>query len=244
MKHLYEIESGGRFIYGGVEWVKLAADGGTVLTLAADSLFQKAFDEENCNDWRKSSSRKYLNGAFLDKLVDAGADYSAFVEFDSDLTADDGMKNYGSATDKIALLSCDQYREYRDIIPMLDEWWWTLTPWTCNPEYSYDARCVSTDGALDWNYAYYGDRGLRPLCNLKSEILVSVQGEEDEPPYTNVARSEIVEEARDAILTVLTEDYPVDIWGDALGAAVASLFTSKLNADEAEVENRARHEQK
>lgn len=38
---------------------------------------------------------------------------------------------------------------------------------------SYGVRCVYSSGALSYNIAYRGGRGVRPLCNLKSEILVS-----------------------------------------------------------------------
>ena len=34
-------------------------------------------------------------------------------------------------------------------------------------------RYVNSDGSLCGNNACSGDRGVRPLCNLKSEILVS-----------------------------------------------------------------------
>lgn len=53
-------------------------------------------------------------------------------------------------------------------------------------------------------------------------------------------RAETVEEARDAILCVLVEDYPADIWGDALGAAVASMFTAKIDAEGVRLEDSAR----
>ena len=50
-------------------------------------------------------------------------------------------------------------------------WWWYLrTPYA---SYSCNVRDVSTGGALSSAYAYHGDGGVRPLCNLKSEILVS-----------------------------------------------------------------------
>ena len=38
---------------------------------------------------------------------------------------------------------------------------------------SYNVRNVNSSGAMNWNNAYNGNRGVRPLCNLKSEILVS-----------------------------------------------------------------------
>ena len=39
------------------------------------------------------------------------------LPFVSDLTSDDGMKNYGTAEDYVFLLSCDLYRKYREQIP-------------------------------------------------------------------------------------------------------------------------------
>ena len=35
------------------------------------------------------------------------------------------------------------------------------------------ARLVSSGGALGWGRAYYGDYGLRPACNLSSDLLIS-----------------------------------------------------------------------
>ena len=35
------------------------------------------------------------------------------------------------------------------------------------------ARCVNTDGTLNWINAYYGNYGLRPACNLSSDLLIS-----------------------------------------------------------------------
>ena len=74
--------------------------------------------------------------------------------------------------------------------------------------------------------------GVRPLCYLKSEILVSVPGEDDEEKNVEVAeedRAQLVLIASDRILNALNE-YPVEVWGEALGATVASLFTSKQDA--------------
>jgi len=230
MKHLCEVKAGARFIYGGIEWVKLETPDAGTLALSAEPVFERAFDEENCNDWRKSSLRRELNGTFLDALEKEGADRAAFMEFDSDLTADDGMKNYGCATDRIALLSCDMYRKFRDLIPRVEDWCWTLTPWTCDPEYSYYVHNVTSSGALDISIAYSGYYGVRPLCYLKSEILVSIPGEEGKDSHTAEDLEEVAKDACDAILEALNE-YPAEAWGTALGLAVTSLFQSKQDAD-------------
>ena len=49
-------------------------------------------------------------------------------------------------------------------------YWWLRTP---NSSSAHGVRFVDSDGALNSSLAYYGGRGVRPLCNLKSEILVS-----------------------------------------------------------------------
>ena len=48
MKKISQIETGGRFLYGGVEWVKLYAGDGTV-AISAEPVFERAFDENNKN---------------------------------------------------------------------------------------------------------------------------------------------------------------------------------------------------
>ena len=229
MKKLAELKPGDRFMYGGVEWVKFEDIGAGTLCLAAEPVFLRAFDEENCNDWRKSSLRRELNGAFLDALVAEGADRAAFLDWESDLTADDGMTDYGTATDKIALRSDALCRKYREITPPVDEWCWNLTPWTCDASYSCRVRRVNSSGAMNWDDAYSGNWGVRPLCYPKSVILVSIPGAEDDTAYDKI--EEVVNAARDDVLNMLNA-YPVAIWGLALGAAVATLFQSKQDAEE------------
>ena len=238
MKKLAELKCGARFTYAGVEWVKLDNTDGGALVLTAEPVFERAFDEENCNDWRKSSLRRELNGPFLDALIAEGADRAAFLDIESDLTADDGMTDYGTATDKIALISDGLYRKFRALIPKIGCWWWTLTPWTCDPEYSYIVRVVISSGALNRNYAYYGDCGVRPLCNMKSDILVSVQGEENADDQAE-RRAAAVEEAAEAVMETLG-DYAVSLWGDVLAAVVSSLFKSKQDAEEIMQEEEAK----
>lgn len=237
MKKLAELKQGAFFLYGGVQWVILENDEkiGATLAISAAPVFNRAFDNENKNDWRESSVRRELNGPFFDGLIQAGANRSAFLEWESDLTADDGMTDYGTATDRIALLSDGLYRKFRQFIPAVDEWCWTLTPWTCNPEFSAGVRDVDSSGTLDISVAYCGDGGVRPLCYLESSIFVSVTYEEEcADPHADA-----VEEAHGAIMYVL-EQYPADVWGDAIAAAVASLFRANLEAEEIEKEEAAK----
>lgn len=49
-------------------------------------------------------------------------------------------------------------------------YWWLRTPYSSGANF---VRYVSSGGSLSYNGAYSGYNGVRPLCNLKSSILVS-----------------------------------------------------------------------
>lgn len=139
--------------------------------IASDCVEERAFDEENKNDFAASSIRDYLNGDFFRRLIKAGAPEDMFEPFNIDLTADDGLKNYGGDRVRIGLITCEEYRLLRGNIPALpNKWWWTATP--DSPTNNF-VRSVYSGGTLSNYSAYSGDGGVRPLCNLKSEILVS-----------------------------------------------------------------------
>jgi hypothetical protein len=174
-----------RVTYGGVKWVVLDARPNMSLCLAEDVLKDEngevrymAFDTDNKNDFAASSVRAFLNGDFLEELAAAGADKEAFVPIVLDLTSDDGLDDYGTDSAKIGLITDQMYRAFRKIIPKASEDYWTCTPFSGS---SYIVRVVYTSGALHYISAYLGNRGVRPLCALKSDILVSYdEGEVNE----------------------------------------------------------------
>ena len=172
VKKLSELKPGEIFVFAGIRWVKLEDSAEGTKVIAADKVEDRTFDTEGRNNWKESTLREYLNSDFLEYLYDEGAKPEDFLTVVSDLTSDDGLKDYGTSEDKIALITCDDYRKYRSLIPMINGWWWTITPWSCNPSYSYFVRGVNSSGALDSGNAYYGHYGVRPLCNLKSDIKV------------------------------------------------------------------------
>ena len=139
---------GERFKWKGIPFIALGMEQGGLLAITEKPTADMAFDEDGKNDWRSSSLREYLNGEWLENLGKDG-----LLPFTSDLTADDGLKDYGTAEDYVFLLSADLYRKYRSYIPKQKEWWWLLTPWTCLPSSAYYVRVVYTDGSLYSNCA-------------------------------------------------------------------------------------------
>ena len=159
------------FTMGGIAWTVIQTGESWVKCIASECVEERAFDEGNKNDFAASSLRAYLNGEFLQRLIDAGAPEAMFKEFVSDLTADDGLKQYGTDSARIGLITCDESRALRENIPPLpNDWWWTATP---DSPINNFVRYVYADGTLGYNNAYNGNYGVRPLCVLQSEILKS-----------------------------------------------------------------------
>lgn len=157
--------AGEHFTRGGIEFVALGMEQGGLLAVVAKRLEDEMeYDESGSNDWRKSSLRKYLNEEFI-KNFESG-DLLPFV---SDLTSDDGMTDYSTSEDYVALLSDNLYRKYRKFVPQYDTWVWTITPWSCNPGYANSERFVDTSGALD-SYIAYDGYGVAPACIFNPAI--------------------------------------------------------------------------
>lgn len=198
-----------RVTYGGVKWVVLDARPNMSLCLAEDVLKDEngevrymAFDTDNKNDFAASSVRAFLNGDFLEEMAAAGADKEAFVPIVLDLTSDDGLDDYGAASAKIGLITDQMYRAFRKIIPKASEDYWTCTPFSTERNgYKSFVRIVNTSGALSNSYAGNG-WGVRPLCALKSDILVSYdEGEVNErkPSFSEMIGKALAEGLNKAI---------------------------------------------
>lgn len=163
-KHGFEPKQ--EFTMGGIAWTVIQTGADWVKCIASDCVEERAFDEENKNDFAASSLRDYLNGDFFRRLIKAGAPEDMFEPFNIDLTADDGLKNYGGDRVRIGLITCEEYRLLRGNIPALpNKWWWTATP--DSPTNNF-VRYVNSDGAVGQQ-----QRVLRQLWRspaLQSEI--------------------------------------------------------------------------
>lgn len=155
------IKDGERFMYHGIEFIRLGIEQGGILCMTAKPISKEVFDHDCCNNWAKSSIRKKLNTEFLSLM-----DENDLLPFESDLTADNGDTAYGKCVDKIGILSCDLFRKYRKTFPLFGKWMWTCTPWHCGTPCSssaYNVRLVSPDGALSDAGAYHSSC-LAPAC--------------------------------------------------------------------------------
>ena len=206
-KKLKEIKPGEVFTYADYEWIKLEEEG---LCLMKNILEERTFDKDS-NDWRESGLREYLNNYFYKILMENGADEKDFLMVETDLIADDGTKDYGISKDLISLMTADLYRRNRYLLKPLESWWGLATPHSCLASLSYSVQCVTSSGTLTSGSAYYGRYGVRPLCNLKSETLVSVPEEEKEMNITELImkwatdRNIISDDPKDQVIEIVKE---------------------------------------
>lgn len=104
------LDVGKMFELAGAKWKIIdITDAGYVCL--ADSIDNMEFDSKS-SDWKTSELRKYLNEEFL-KMVEAEIGAGNLVEFERNLLSLDGQTEYGLCTDKVSLLTVDEYRKYR-----------------------------------------------------------------------------------------------------------------------------------
>lgn len=138
----------------------------------ADSIEERQFDSDS-NNWKNSNLRDYLNEEFLEKIA-AEIGSENIVPFERDLLSLDGQTEYGKCEDKFSLLTVDEYRKYRSLIPNTkDYWWWLISPWStpCN-DYKRTVAVVSSAGNILFNNCNI-NYGVRPVCIFSSSIFES-----------------------------------------------------------------------
>lgn len=161
---------GDEFQLAGTTWkiLNIAGEGYVCL---AESIGNKEFDSDD-NNWATSKLRSYLNKEFLEKLEKEIGEGNV-LGFERNLLSLDGQTEYGSCTDKVSLLTVDEYRKYRKYIPNANKWWWLISPWStpCN-DYSSTVAVVSPSGSI-YDDGCNCDCGFRPFCIFSSSIFES-----------------------------------------------------------------------
>ena len=168
-EHIGKPEIGKAIELAGMEWLILdKTEKGYFAILNGFDGKERTFDSDS-NNWISSKPRNELNTRFLKKITDEfGKD--AVIEFDRDLLSLDGQTEYGHCEDKISLLTVDEYRKYRKLLPNMPKWWWLITPWSTPANgYSATGTVVSPSGYVV-NCNFNIENGVRPVCIFSSSI--------------------------------------------------------------------------
>lgn len=96
------------------------------------------------------------------------------VGLSGDVTAGSKLALFSNDASRLAYPTAEAVSKSEYTLSSLsasEPWWWWLADAYAST--SCRVRYVYSSGALDYYYAYGGLHGVRPLCNIKSEILVS-----------------------------------------------------------------------
>lgn len=162
-----EPKAGNQFELAGLKWKILDVLDSGCMCLAERSESTR-FDPD-INDWRISELRRHLNSDLLEKIEDEIGEENV-IRFERDLLSVDGQNQYRACKDKVSLLTLDEYRKYRSLIPNEEYYWWLLTPWSTphNGYYKWMAVVVPSGNVV------YGvcrnSFGVRPVCIFSSSI--------------------------------------------------------------------------
>lgn len=148
-------------------------DGQTVLISDGLMAENKKFDSKT-RDYNKSSLKEYIESK-IQPTIENAVGVENLIEHVVDLTAVTGQNEFGECICKVRPLSFTEAVKYNDLLEnsRLSDWYWTLTPWTKKSR-GYDTICavVSPSGFVSGDICI-GNRGVRPVCILKSNIYVS-----------------------------------------------------------------------
>ena len=162
MSNIKGLAPGTHLMFTNYEWIVLyiKVDGGVLAIMAsAWNNEEYSFDDDGCNNYAKSSLRRKLLNELLPVL---GEDN--LIPHEVDMVADNGDDRYGTVTDRVFILSCDEYRKYRKHVPLLPEWMWTCTPWYISDAGGSDGvRGVNGTGSL-YSSSASGGGGVAPAC--------------------------------------------------------------------------------
>lgn len=181
MTNITALRPGEHFMFKNFEWVCLDPnhpDGGLLAIMAKpwakDVKFcpsDKFADKRgNWNNYRTSNVR-----GILSDMANSVFGGKGLLSHTVDLVADNGDRAYGTVQDTVFILTCDEYRKYRDYIPHYGIMIWAATPWYCGDiDSDGDAasyvRCVNAEG-------YFSSSGascindIAPACILNPKSL-------------------------------------------------------------------------
>lgn len=183
MTDITTLRPGEHFMFKSFEWVCLDPnhpDGGVLAIMAKPWAKDVKFCPSgkfadkmgNLNNYRTSNVRGILSD--MTNSVFGGKGLLAHTV---DLVADNGDRADGTVKDAVFILTCDEYRKYREFIPHYDieRLIWTATPLGCGDEDSdaWESSVVRTmnTNCLLYNYGAYNGGAVAPACILNPKFL-------------------------------------------------------------------------
>ncbi len=199
---LDRVPFGATFTLDGVRFVKLDGDRDAIFALTEDTPADLGYVQFEDDDATRDDHNNF-NGSLVQKEIERWLRdkhkpiFDAVVERPIDLTAMDGMTDYGCPLTVGRILTIDEYRKHRRFIPLTDKPYWLATGWTTASSpvsLTYNAYSIYADGTVYNSGVFSADFAPRPALYLQSQILVSVDTDEEEKKLEDYTELELLGE--------------------------------------------------
>lgn len=175
---LSELRRGESFMIGEHEFIVLDQVVDVAKVISKGFMAENISFDPDTRDYNKSEIKKFIEEK-IQPVIESEVGAENIVEHEVSLRSVDMQKEFEDVSAKVRPITFDEARLYNDLLVNedLDDWWWTLTPWSIEKRgYKYGITVVCPPGIIGsccCNYGY----GVRPFCILKSNIFVSKKGD-------------------------------------------------------------------
>ena len=211
LKKICRLRPGDIFTWMGIRFVVLEHQDGGTMVLTEGKIGNSSLqseDTEHPNDYSASTAKKKID-SFAAKLADDCGIEGVLIPFEVDLRpVDMSDTGYGEITVLAAPLTIWQHGKYKNLVPLLDEWWWLATPmwapWSspcCDSNYGASFALIVSSGGNWSSNSCSLSYALRPALKLNSDLSVSVDGDDEEEDENRndlslVAVSDLIDELK------------------------------------------------
>ena len=176
---LKDIPVGGKFETGIGRFIVLEQKEDSTVVITEGLYREDVKFDEDCTEYRKSSLRELCEGEILNEFSEEFGKENICTN-EAGLVTVDGLEVFGKLLTKVRPLTFDEAREYNDLLVNkgLTDWYWTCTSWSTKERgWEYSVAVVSPSGVISRDN-YVRRYGVRPVCILKSNIIVTKVEEE------------------------------------------------------------------
>ncbi len=171
---LSSLNPGDSFVAGEEEFIVLDHEynGGT-LAITKGFVTDESVEFGKNTDYCSSNLKKVIENNIENPLI-AKMGKGNFIKHEVSLESVDGQ-NKSKVTEEIFRpITFDEARKYNDLLVCntLNDWWWTVTPWSTSDRGWNRLAVVAPDGYVNCNDCHFDD-GVRPVCIFDSNIFVS-----------------------------------------------------------------------
>lgn len=171
---LSSLNPGESFVAGEEEFIVLDHEynGGT-LAITKGFVTDESVEFGESTDYCFSNLKRVIENNIENPLI-AKIGKENFIKHEVSLESVDGQ-NKSKVTEEIFRpITFDEAKKYNELLVRnkLNDWWWTITPWSTSDRGWSSVAVVAPDGSI-YYYFCYGNFGVRPVCIFNSNIFVS-----------------------------------------------------------------------